>query len=127
MVASRLPGRIGRLAAPAFLVCLVAVLVLTLMPVSIPDEFPSEDKVHHLLAFGALAILACSAWGPPWWVVVPALSGLGAAIELIQHFIPNRSMELNDWVADTAGVLIGWFIYPLLLHGCQWLLARRNS
>ena len=34
------------------------------------------------------------------------MSAFGAIIELIQPTF-NRSADLNDWVADTLGVLIG--------------------
>ena len=38
--------------------------------------------------------------------VLVAASAFGTIIELIQPTL-NRSAELNDWVADTLGALIG--------------------
>lgn len=123
---AHLPAQLQQGLRWAFYGCLLAVLVLTLMPVAIPNQFPNEDKWHHVLAFLALATLAGLAWSPPWWKLVPALSALGALIEVLQHFIPNRSMDVHDWQADTVGVIIGCFLCPLLLFIYRrW--PRRNS
>lgn len=40
----------------------------------------------------------------------------GLAIEFIQkNFVTGRSFDLWDWAADIFGVLIGLFIYKVLL------------
>lgn len=127
MIRSQLPAASLRLAKAAFAACLLAVLVLTLMPVSIPDHFAHEDKVHHILAFMALAILASAAWNPPAWKLIVSLVALGGAIEVAQYFIPNRSCELADLEADTVGAIVGWAVYPLLLAVFLKWQARRNS
>jgi VanZ family protein len=33
----------------------------------------------------------------------------GASDEFHQYFIPNRQVELEDWIADTIGVAISLF------------------
>ena len=101
-----------RWAVAAFYACLAAVLLLTLTPITIPNAFPEEDKLHHLIAFGALAVLACASWSVPWWRSCLPLSALGALIELIQLYVPHRSAEVGDWLADSVGVGLGWYLYP---------------
>jgi VanZ family protein len=34
----------------------------------------------------------------------------GASDELHQHFVPGRSVEFGDWVADSLGVCAGVFL-----------------
>lgn len=80
-------------------------LYFTLRPVTAPSGL--SDKTEHLLAFGGLAGLAALAH--PSARLLPlgaALAGLGAAIELIQPLV-GRSDDLQDWYADTLGVVIG--------------------
>jgi VanZ family protein len=43
-----------------------------------------------------------------------ALSLLGAVDEWHQQFIPNRRMDLRDWVADTAGAVTGLLLVTAL-------------
>jgi VanZ family protein len=38
----------------------------------------------------------------------------GIAIEGIQSFIPSRSADINDFIANTSGIAIGWFSFNFL-------------
>ena len=92
----------------------------TRLPVALPG---STDKLAHLAAF--LVLGAGLAWGAVSTGSAPALPVLlgllyGAADELHQRFVPGRSPDPLDWLADAAGVLLGVAIfYPLF--------ARRTS
>jgi len=73
-----------------------------------------NDKVAHLFGFGLLALLlvpALSRHGLP--VRRTALVGaaalataVGGALEIVQRFLPYRSAELADLVADGAGAVL---------------------
>lgn len=70
------------------------------------------DKVAHFTAYAVLAALMLRATLRPRHVgtmvaVVLAVSAFGAVDEWHQSFIPSRSMSLLDWVADTAGAIVG--------------------
>ena len=78
-----------------------------------PGQF--SDKTMHFVAFGIMVPLAVLAFG----YLVPRLSlarrvaigilvssALGALLELVQSFLPYRSCEMLDWIADTAGALM---------------------
>jgi VanZ family protein len=72
--------------------------------------FEIPDKVAH---FGAWFILG----GLAWWgaarlglgratvvaIIVPAL--YGAVDEIHQRFVPGRSADVRDWLADAAGAV----------------------
>ncbi len=84
-----------------------------------PPRMPhNSDKVVH---FSAYALLGASvAWAARTSMVIAALrwllvvSALGAADEWHQQFIPNRSMDVQDWLADTAGAAGGLLLVTAL-------------
>lgn len=69
-------------------------------------QWPYIDKVVHVVAFAVPAFLVRRI-SPAWWPVV--LLVLHAPVsELIQHhFIPYRSGDVGDAVADLIGVGLG--------------------
>jgi len=93
-----------------------------------PPELPAAysfagiDKVVHLTLFGVLGVLTARALRPdaPWWAAVVGAVLFGALTELEQHFIPTRSMELGDLLADSTGALIGVALWAV------WALRRRE-
>ncbi len=68
------------------------------------------DKVNHLLAFGALTVIACASVGSgrrsAMWVVLGMLA-YGAFIEIVQTQIPSREGDWADLAADMVGVALG--------------------
>ncbi|MFW5452018.1 VanZ family protein [Thioalkalivibrio sulfidiphilus] len=93
------------------LVFWTAVLLLiagSLMPAAhIPDTGLS-DKAGHLLGYAVLTLAGLLAYPGRVWRVVLGVFALGVAIELAQHFIPSRSFEWLDMLANGAGVLLGF-------------------
>jgi VanZ family protein len=101
--------------AIAMLIASVAMLSPTTPKVDI--EFDYLDKLVHLSTFAILAFLLDSGWSTSPYSIKKwgALLFYGIAIEIAQHYIPNRGFEWMDWVADGAGlVFYGFFILPLL-------------
>lgn len=103
----------GRRWAPP-LVWAVIILVLTSIPGARIPHVPlaQVDKLVHVMMYGFLGWLSVRAAGVPAGVrraaaVIAAISLFGAADEFHQQFIPGRSMELFDWVADTVGAACG--------------------
>lgn len=72
-----------------------------------PPTISHFDKVAHFSVFGLMAtlILRPLRGGHVWWAVV-IVSLFGVTDELHQSLTPGRSMELADWLADTAGAVI---------------------
>lgn len=93
-----------------------------------------DDKFGHFGVYGLLGTLVCrirwtsgrAALGA--WILVAAY---GASDEWHQSFVPGRSMDLGDWIADTlgAGLAIAlytrWVWYRELLERPLWARQRR--
>lgn len=86
-----------------------AVLVLALSPAS-QVAVPGWDKANHSVAFMALGFTALFALRErvraTFWVGFGLLA-LGVGIELVQVYVPGRSADMLDIVADTVGIVIG--------------------
>jgi len=86
-----------------------------------PESIPFWDKGAHFAFYGVTGFL-CALWRRESGVsagraVVEALlfaAMSGAVDEIHQHWIPGRSMELLDWLADTLGGGAG-AVFSLLL------------
>jgi VanZ family protein len=92
--------------------------------------FIPTDKLLHALAFGCLALLlarAARALLPrrhPRTRLVFAVLGaslFGALLEVCQSFVPYRSAEFLDWLADTLGAACAVGLLALFLQ----LVPRR--
>ena len=104
----------------AFVACVLAVLVLALVPSPPPVFTTGWDKSNHLLAFAVMAWLGCKAFPQRVAIVLLSLLAYGALIEILQSFTPTRSAEWLDLLADGLGILAGW--------GVAWIADRvRND
>ena len=97
----------------------LALMALIFALSSQPDPSPEltralSDKVLHALAYGTLAALLYPALrtsglaGRRAALLAAGLAALyGASDEWHQSFVPGRSSEVLDWVADVAGAAAG--------------------
>jgi VanZ family protein len=96
-----------------WLTILVVVIIGELLPGSSPPirllSGPHfEDKFIHFGAYVVLAFLPV--FGLPLRTAVQCVIAtelIGLSLEVIQHFLPDRSCDLYDAAANTAGVLAG--------------------
>lgn len=109
--------------------CLLVVwVVFTFFLTSLPKQslhlpFRVSDKAAHFGFYGVMGFL-CALWRresgfPAVRAILYAVlfaSFAGAVDEVHQHWIPGRSMELLDWMADTLGGGIGAIFSVLLPH-----------
>lgn len=90
-------------------------------------SIPFLDKIAHLGLFGGLVFCWCLYFyfrkRPPAissftiWSIVLLVFAYGILLEFFQkNFIPNRSFDLGDIVADLAGSVIGYLV-------TQWFIA----
>ena len=84
----------------------VGIIWLSLTPLDELPPVPGGDKTHHLIAYSALAFP--TALAKPRLIVPLAMPyiAIGGVIEWIQPYV-NRYGELLDFLANTAGVIIG--------------------
>ena len=81
--------------------------VAMLWPIEAPPPAPEgSDKLVHFIAFAALAFPLAHTGRIGLLPVLVGASAFGGAIELIQPSF-NRSADINDWVADIIGVVLG--------------------
>ncbi|MEY2930276.1 MAG: VanZ like family [Pseudomonadota bacterium] len=113
------------------LLCTLLILVLGSIRQGPPGPQQLNDKALHFIGFGFAAGLWCRACRHLWpgaTMRVAALRGfaastaLGALLELWQAFLPYRSAELLDWVADALGAALA-----ALLLVAFWRLAERGA
>ncbi|NBT40753.1 MAG: VanZ family protein [Alphaproteobacteria bacterium] len=84
----------------------LAIIGLSLSPLAQLPDVPGSDKTHHLIAYAVLAIPTAIAIPQRIWTMALLYTCLGGVIELIQPYV-NRYGEWLDFIANTAGVLIG--------------------
>ena len=89
---------------------LIVTLILTvamLWPMDQPPPTPEgSDKLVHLAAFAALAFPLARTSRVSLLLIFIGASAFGGLIELIQPTF-NRSADLNDWITDILGVVLG--------------------
>lgn len=85
----------------------LTLIVAMLWPMEAPPPAPDDtDKVVHFVAFAALAFPLARTGRFGLLPVFICASAFGGAIELIQPSF-NRSADVNDWIADVIGVVLG--------------------
>lgn len=108
--------------APAIIWFLITIVLFTLPPSRLPDDeifkIPQQDKIIHFIIFLSLVYLfswpltksTLTTLQKRSWYITIALYALvyGIAIEFIQkYFVPNRSYDGWDILADAVGCLAG--------------------
>ena len=92
---------------PLTLIVTLTLTVAMLWPIDQPPPAPKGmDKLVHFIAFAALAFPLARTGRFGLLPVFLGASAFGGAIELIQPSF-NRSADVNDWVADVMGVVLG--------------------
>ena len=108
------------------LLVVVSYLALTPKP---PEGESGLDKVAHLLAFTSLALsgyLGFPASRGIRTAVVFGLLAYGGLIEVLQLFVPGRSSEWGDLLADGIGIVFGTGLAALGIHfGAQAAIRQR--
>ena len=92
---------------PLTLIVTLTLTVAMLWPMDQPPPAPEgSDKLVHLIAFATLAFPLARTGRFGQLPVFLGASAFGGTIELIQPSF-NRSADINDWVADVIGVVLG--------------------
>jgi VanZ family protein len=92
--------------------------------------FDGVDKVFHAGAYGVLALLlllALPAGGSrdrAALIAVALASVYGASDEFHQYFVPGRSCDVFDWLADSGGAALAVGAFR---SWREWLVARARG
>jgi VanZ family protein len=109
--------------------------ILIFIGSSIPsDAIPkhvvfSQDKLIHMAIYGVLAVLlyrgirrrAVTRWDVAAWVTLAVSVVYGASDEFHQHFVPGRTMDMFDLIADAMGAALAIGIARAIE---EWCLRR---
>ena len=98
--------------------------------IDVPALFPGQDKLFHLVAFGLLGFLAMGAVKSGQkgytvsqvWFVAALVALYGLLDETHQYFVPGRTTEVYDVIADVTGGLLG----VLTMYFLARVLSRRT-
>jgi len=86
------------------------------------------DKIVHFVEFGLLCLMTC--WSLSFArigtegiykiiLAVGITSLYGISDEFHQLFTPNRSVDVFDWLADTAGAVAAGFLWQMAVYKLQ--------
>jgi VanZ family protein len=120
---------------PAAALWTAAVLALALSPDARSSWIMKTlgDKILHAGAFtvGGIIWIKTLETAPrltrvgAWTAGTVMALLVGIAIELLQRYVPTRSADARDFLADIVGVLVA-IIYLTLVWGLNTLFQRRN-
>lgn len=102
-----------------FILGLISIFGLALYPdLELPKFRLLEERsdfVYHMVAFFSLTTSAVIALGRVLYVVV-SMAVFAVVLELLQTFVPGRSVFLIDVVASLLGVLLSAAFSPLVVR-----------
>ena len=101
-----------------------AIFYLSHIPgVDVPPVFFGMDKLLHAIVFGILGFLVVGALtgtmrprhiSLPWLAVLLVIA-YGVLDEFHQHYVPGRTPDVYDVMADAAGGMLGiWLFWRFL-------------
>lgn len=108
------------------LLYMVLIWALSSFPIQVDlSRVPLRDKGAHFIEYGTLSVLLTHALrttsprrsGPAIWLTAALITLVWGAIdEIHQAFVPGRSSDVFDLVADGCGAAVGSLLYLLLRH-----------
>lgn len=72
-------------------------------------------KIAHLTEYAILFILLARAMKKPLKFPLIVAILYAASDEIHQSFVPGRCLSLADFFFDSAGVLIGYLVWPIII------------
>ncbi len=92
----------------------VLALAFSLGPSMLDKDSGQADKLVHLASYATLMFWWAQLVVQRRWRLALAVILYGIAIEGLQSLTPDRQADLRDVLANTSGVLLGWFSARLL-------------
>lgn len=95
-------------------------------PEEMPDLFPGQDKVVHAVLYAGLAAVVSFWLRRPegtasgrmlFWFPILFACLYGISDEIHQFFVPTRSADVWDWVADTVGAAAYQVVFSMIRKG----------
>lgn len=98
----------------------IVLLILTSLPTGLALQTDFSDKINHFGAYGILSVLLflnlkvqnksqiLKKYAGTFTIIIASLYGI--IDEIHQIFVPGRSAEFGDWLADFSGAVIAVLI-----------------
>ena len=98
-------------------VYLIALIILSLVPLSSIESPGNTDKIAHFIAYLILSVLVYFISGSLKQKVYLFISVIviGIVLESIQNLIPGRSFSYFDMLGNVAGAVFGYLLSWMLL------------
>jgi len=100
-----------------FIAYALLVMTFSLIPTAIGGSAMYADKLAHFIAYGGMGFLAyisVASVNKRVYLFLLVIS-LGVVLEFFQLYIPGRSASFVDIMANTLGVIVGYFVGWILL------------
>lgn len=101
-------GRIMRWTA---LACLIAILLLSLLPSTVMFRTSLSKEMEHVVAYLGAGFIFTLGWreygGRASLIILVMLVALGGGMEIFQYYAPGRTPSWSDFWASGLGALIG--------------------
>jgi VanZ family protein len=88
--------------------CCVALVILSIVPGNDRPHTGYSGNIEHFIAYAGTALFT-STFLPPMrgWRTVLILSAASLSFEIAQIYIPGRGPGIDNWLASTAGAVVG--------------------
>lgn len=105
----------------SLILVIFGIVYLSLKPPSEGVEININDKIGHLIAYGVLTTNAGLLLPRNRWIFVGICSFFfSCVLEYLQGFIPGRTVDWKDLIANFSGTVIGLLIlYAFGVHILQ--------
>lgn len=109
----------------SLILVILGITFLSLKPPTGGIEIKINDKFGHLLAYCVLVVNAGLLVSKSKWLFVAISTfAFSALLEYLQGFVPGRSVDWRDLVANAGGVIIGTMILLLFKEKILDLLKK---
>jgi VanZ family protein len=74
-----------------------------------------NDKIAHFLVFLIIGFTGQVIWKSNQlnFKLLGFLASYGAAIEIVQHYVPGRFFSVLDWLMDILGLIVAVLMFKL--------------
>ena len=109
----------------------IILFIATTLPVQSVPSIAVSDKINHLIAYFLLSILlyltlifqrkSVFLFDNAAWATIIIAIFYGAMDELHQMLVPGRFAEVLDWLADSAGTVLGVLFISFLIKKFKYI------
>jgi VanZ family protein len=111
-------------------VCSVPIMVLLVIAALGPAKLAPRTElgwqIDHFLGYFAITLLVCVAWPRPF-VVGGILMAVGALLEGLQAFTPDRTANLEAALWGAGGALAAALVAEIFIRAWRWHLKSARS